>query len=78
MRNETNLLRIGDNDPTYVRSDHCGNRSRIAGGFDDDNVAVGQLLGKFFQWLATHDDTAQPAELAVFPGHRLGKGAVNI
>src|SRR5215470_8232880 len=78
MRNEANLLRIGDNHPADVRSDHCGNRSRIAGGFDDDNIAVGQLLGKFLQSLAAHDDATQPAELAVFPGHRLGKSAVNI
>src|ERR1700758_3810349 len=78
MRNKPDLLRIGDNYPTDVRSDYRGNRSRIAGGFDDDNVALGQLLGKFLQRLATHDDTPQTAELAVFPGHRLGKGAVNI
>src|SRR5215470_4481272 len=78
MRNEADLLRIGDHDPADVRSDHCGNRSRIAGGFDDDNVAVGQLLGKFLQSLATHNDTTQPAELTVSPGHRLSKGAVNI
>jgi hypothetical protein len=25
-----------------IESDHGSNRSRIAGGFDDDNVAVGQ------------------------------------
>src|SRR5215831_17629255 len=59
------LLRIGDYNPADVRSDYCGNRSRIAGGFDDDNVATGELVGKFFQWFATHDDTTQPAELAV-------------
>src|SRR5499427_1240816 len=78
IRNEADLLRIGDNNPADVRSDHCGNRSRIAGGFDDDNVATGQLLRKFLQRLATHDDTTQSAELTVFPGHCLGKGAVNI
>src|SRR6516165_9857746 len=78
MRNTPDLFRIGDNYPTDVRSDYRGNRSRIAGGFDDDNVALGQLLGKFLQRLATHDETPQTAELAVFPGHRLGKGAVNI
>src|SRR5215471_6091762 len=76
--NEPDLLGVGDNDPADVRCEHCGNRSRIAGGFDDDNVAVGQLLGKFLQRLAAHDDATQPAELAVFPGHRLGKSAVNI
>src|SRR5215813_11138981 len=78
MGNEADLFGVGDNHPTDVRSDHCGNRSRIAGGFDDDNIAVGQLLGKFLQSLAAHDDATQPAELAVFPGHRLGKSAVNI
>src|SRR6516165_350835 len=78
MRNTPDLFRIGDNYPTDVRSDYRGNRSCIAGGFDDDNVALGQLLGKFLQRLATHDDTPRTAELAVFPGHRLGKGAVNI
>ena len=30
------------------------------------------------QRLATQDDTSEPSELTVFPGHRLGKGAVNI
>src|SRR5215813_6291983 len=78
MGNEADLFGVGDNHPADVRSDHCGNRSRIAGGFDDDNIAVGQLLGKFLQSLAAHDDATQPAELAVFPGHRLGKSAVNI
>src|SRR5215472_8434850 len=76
--NQADLFGVGDNHPTDVRSDHCGNRSRIAGGFDNDDVVVGQLLGKFLQLLATHDDATQPAELAVFPGHRLGKSAVNI
>src|SRR5215813_7441664 len=78
VSNEADLFGVGDNHPTDVRSDHCGNRSRIAGGFDNDDVAVGQLLGKFLQLLTTHNDTTQPAELAVSPGHRLGKGAVNI
>jgi hypothetical protein len=44
MRNEADLLRVSDYDPTDVRSDHRGNRGRIASGFDDNNVALGQLL----------------------------------
>ena len=75
MRNQPDLLRIGDDDPADVRSNHCGYRSRVARGFDDDNVAVGQLLANFLQCLATHDDPTQPAKLAVFPGHRLSKRA---
>src|SRR5215470_11814954 len=47
VRNETDLLRIGDYDPADVRSDHRGYRGRIASGFDDDNVALGQLLSTF-------------------------------
>jgi hypothetical protein len=78
MRNKADLLWIGDNDPTDVRSDHRGNRSCIAGSFDDDNVALGQLPSKFLQRLSTHDDTTQPTEFTVAPSHRLGKGAVNI
>ena len=38
---------------------------------DHDNVAVGQLLGKFLQGLATHDDTAQPGEPTVLPGQSM-------
>src|SRR5215469_17851422 len=53
------LLRIGDNHSTDVRSDHRGNRSCIAGGFDNDNVTPGQLFGQYLQWLATHDDMTQ-------------------
>src|SRR5215831_14626635 len=44
MRNQPDLLRIGDNYPTDVRSDYRGHRSRIAGGFDDDNVALDSCL----------------------------------
>jgi hypothetical protein len=40
MGNQPDLLWIGDNNPADARSDRGGNRSRIAGGFDDDNVAV--------------------------------------
>src|SRR5215469_2176939 len=78
MGNEPDLLGVGDHDPADMGADDGSGRSGIAGCLDHDYVVLGQPLCESLQWLAAHDDASQPSELAVLPGHRFGKGAVDI
>jgi hypothetical protein len=50
MRNQVDLLGIGDDDPADLRADHSSNRDRIASRCDHDNITAGQLFRQCLQW----------------------------
>jgi hypothetical protein len=78
MGDNPHLLGVGDHDPLHVRADHGGHRRCVAGRLDHDHVVLGQGCGKGIEPIALHVDPPQSSELAVLPGHRLGKRAVDV
>lgn len=70
MRDEPNLLRIGNDDAVDVRCEHLDNGCRIAGCLDDRMVVMRELLpGKVLQALAQHGDATEPHRLAIEQRH---------
>ena len=76
VRNDAHLLRVGDHDPLHVRTDDRGHRRRVAGRLDHHDIVLAEPPSKGLEQIASHGDTPESPELAVFPGHRLGKSAV--
>ena len=63
-------LRLGDHHPLHVGTDDLCDGRGIARCFQ------GRCKGR--QPVAAHIDASEPLEFAVLPGHRLGKGAMNV
>ena len=78
MGDDAHLFGVCDHDFLDVRRDHCCDRRRVSGRFDDDHVLLRKLLCKSLEKRPAHVNAPQSFELAVVPDHRLGEGAVDI
>ena len=78
MRDDPDLLGVGDDHPLHVRADHLGHRSRIAGRFDDYLVVFAELFGERLQQRPPHVDSAQAGQFPRFEGCHLGKCPVDV
>jgi len=78
VRDQPNLLRIGDHHATDVRSQDLGHRRGIPGRLDHHMIVMGQRPCKRRQAVSTHLDPTKPSESSVFQRHRFREDAVDI
>src|SRR5215207_6481587 len=78
MSDDAYLLRVGDHHLLHMRRQGRCDGSGVARRLNHDNVVLPEPPGEGSEQLAPHVDASKPPDLAVLPGHRLGKGAVDV
>jgi hypothetical protein len=79
MRDQPDLLWVGDDDAIDVRRQYLDDGCRVACRLDNDVVVMCEFLtGKILQALAQHGDAAELHQLAIEQRHGLGRYPVNV
>jgi hypothetical protein len=75
---QPHLLGVGNHHPSDMGREHRNDGSGVAGRLHDHVVVVGQgTAGECLQLVPAHANPAQPCELAIQQGNRLGEDTVN-
>jgi len=78
LRDRLHMQRIGHDDASHIGAENADYRHRVAGGLEDDLIALGQTAVKALERRAGHVDPTVPPQPPVFPEHHLGERPMDV